>query len=60
MLILYTEEQLGAAFQIYSRVHAARDMDSMPFEEFRDMFEHQYYAMANPDDIFDGEETTKH
>ena len=60
MLVLYTEEQLGAAFQIYARTHAARDLGSIPFEEFRDMFEHQYYAMANPDDIFDGEETTKH
>ena len=60
MLVLYTEEQLGAAFQIYARTHAARDLDSMPFEEFRDMFEYQYYAMANPDDIFDGAETTKH
>jgi hypothetical protein len=60
MLILYTEEQLGAAFQIYSRVHAARDMDSMPFEEFRDMFEYQYYARSNPDEIFNGDGATTH
>jgi len=60
MLVLYTEEQLGAAFQIYSRIHAARDMDSMPFEEFRDMFEYQYYAMSNPDQIFDGKDIATH
>jgi hypothetical protein len=35
-------------------------MDSMPFEEFRDMFEYQYYAMSNPDEIFDGGGETKH
>ena len=60
MLILYTEEQLGAAFQIYSRTHAARDMDSMPFEEFGNMFEYQYYAMSNPDEIFNGIDATTH
>ncbi len=54
MLVLYTEAQLGAAFQVYARLHAAREMDSMPFEEFRDMFEYQYYAMSNPDEIFNG------
>ena len=60
MLVLYTEAQLGAAFQVYARLHAAREMDSMPFEEFRDMFEYQYYAMSNPDEIFNGDGATTH
>ena len=59
-MLLYTEEQLGAAFQIYARTHAARDLDSIPFEEFRDMFEYQYYAMSNPDEIFNGIDATTH
>ena len=60
MLVLYTEAQLGAAFQVYARLHAAREMDSMPFEEFREMFEYQYYVMSNPDEIFDGNDGTTH
>ncbi len=60
MIVLYTEEQLGAAFQVYARVHAVREMDSMPFEEFREMFEYQYYAMSNPDEIFNGDGGTTH
>ena len=60
MLILYTEEQQGAAFQAYVRTHAVKELDVLPFEEFRELFEYQYYAMSNPDEMFNGEEDTKH
>ena len=35
MLALYTEVQLGAAYQIYARAHAGNELDALPFEEFR-------------------------
>ena len=55
MLALYTEEQLGAAFQVYARTHAANDMDALPFEKFRELFEFQFAAMSSPDLVFNGE-----
>jgi hypothetical protein len=60
MLALYTEDQLGAAYQIYARIHAANDLGVVPFETYREMFEFQYLAMSNPEEIFDGQGETKH
>jgi len=55
MLALYTEEQLGAAFHIYARAHAANNLDALPFEKFRELFEFQFLAMSDPDIVFSGE-----
>lgn len=61
MLALYTEAQLGAAYQIYARVHADNELDIVEFETFRTIFEHQFIAMSKPESIFDGvQEGTKH
>jgi|TARA_R110002020_G_scaffold161502_2_gene346717 hypothetical protein len=60
MLALYTEEQLGAAYQIYVRVHAAKQIDIVDFETYRTIFENQYMAMTKADGIFDGAEATTH
>ena len=54
MLALYTEDQLGAAYQIYARTHAARGLDIVDFDTYREMFEYQYMAMSKPNEIFDG------
>ena len=54
MLALYTEEQLGAAYQVYARIHAAKDVDIVDFETYRVIFESQYMAMTKADEIFDG------
>jgi hypothetical protein len=54
MLALYTEEQLGAAFQIYVRAHAENKLDALPFEKFRELFEFQFLAMSDPDMVFNG------
>jgi hypothetical protein len=32
----------------------------VPFETYREMFEYQYLAMSNPEEIFDGGGETKH
>ena len=60
MLALYTEEQLGAAFQIYARAHAGNELGSLPFEEFRKMFEFQFLAMSDPAMVFSGEPDDLH
>ena len=60
MLALYTEEQLGAAYQIYVRAHAENKLDVLPFEKFREVFEFQFLAMSDPDIVFDGEPDTIH
>ena len=60
MLALYTEEQLGAAYQIYVRVHAAKQIDIVDFETYRVIFESQYMAMTKADEIFDGQDETTH
>jgi hypothetical protein len=54
MLALYTEAQLGAAYQIYARVHAEKEIDIVDFDTYREMFEYQYMAMSKPNEIFDG------
>tara|TARA_R110001606_G_scaffold86872_4_gene196388 strand:+ start:10085 stop:10288 length:204 start_codon:yes stop_codon:yes gene_type:complete len=54
MLALYTEEQLGAAYQVYARIHAAKDVDIVDYETYRGIFESQYMAMTKADEIFDG------
>ena len=38
MLALYTEAQLGAAYQIYARIHAENNLDVVDFETFRNIF----------------------
>ena len=58
MLALYTENQLGAAYQIYARTHAARGLDIVDFETYRQIFETQFIAMSEPDKIFDGKDKT--
>tara|TARA_R100001143_G_C3313537_1_gene111312 strand:- start:272 stop:469 length:198 start_codon:yes stop_codon:yes gene_type:complete len=60
MLALYTEEQLGAAYQVYARIHAAKDVDIVDFETYRVIFESQYMAMTKADEIFDGQDETTH
>ena len=60
MLALYTEGQLGAAYQIYARAHAGNELDALPFEEFRKMFEFQFLAMSDPDMVFNGEPDNLH
>jgi len=60
MLALYTEAQLGAAYQIYARIHAAKELDIVDFETYRTIFENQYMAMTKSDTIFDGVEGTTH
>tara|TARA_R110002020_G_scaffold135973_4_gene303496 strand:- start:1881 stop:2060 length:180 start_codon:yes stop_codon:yes gene_type:complete len=57
MLALYTEKQLGAAYQIYARVHAAKELDIVDFETYRIIFEDQFMAMSKPDEVFNGNET---
>jgi hypothetical protein len=52
MLALYTEEQLGAAYQIYARAHAEDEVDIISHEKFRAMFELQFLAMSDPDMVF--------
>ena len=54
MLALYTEEQLGAAYQVYARVHASKEIEIVDFETYRSIFEYQYMAMTKADEIFDG------
>ena len=58
MLALYTEDQLGAAYQIYARTHAARGLDIVEFDTYREIFETKYVAMSEPHKIFDGKENT--
>jgi hypothetical protein len=58
MLALYTEDQLGAAYQIYARTHAARGLDIVDFETYREIFETQFVAMSEPHKIFNGEGNT--
>ena len=58
MIALYTEDQLTAAFQIYGRIHASYEMDAVDYETFRGIFEHQFMAMSQADEIFNGEGTT--
>ena len=60
MLALYTEEQLGAAYQIYARAHAGNKLDALPFEKFREVFEFQFLAMSDPAMVFNGEPDTLH
>ena len=60
MLALYTEEQLGAAYQVYARIHAAKDVDIVDFETYRIIFESQYMAMTKADEIFDGQDDAVH
>jgi len=60
MLALYTEAQLGAAYQIYARIHAAKELDIVDFETYRTIFENQYMAMTKSDTIFDGVEGATH
>jgi|14BtaG_2_1085337.scaffolds.fasta_scaffold91982_3 hypothetical protein len=60
MLALYTEEQLGAAYQVYARIHAAKEVDIVDFETYRIIFESQYMAMTKADEIFDGEDDAVH
>jgi hypothetical protein len=60
MIALYTEDQLVAAYQTYVRFHAVHDLDAVPFETYREMFEYQYLAMSSPEEIFDGGGETKH
>ena len=55
MLALYTEEQLGAAYQIYARAQADGDLGILAFEEFRKMFEFQFLAMSDPAMVFNGD-----
>ena len=58
MLALYTEEQLGAAYQIYARTHANKELAILDFESYRKLFETQFVAMSEPDKIFNGEGNT--
>ena len=58
MLALYTEAQLGAAYQIYARIHAENNLDVVDFETFRYIFEHQFVAMSKPESVFDGKGRT--
>ena len=58
MLALYTEEKLGAAYQIYARTHANKELAILDFESYRKLFETQYVAMSQPDTVFDGGENT--
>tara|TARA_Y100000034_G_scaffold118876_1_gene160039 strand:+ start:267 stop:449 length:183 start_codon:yes stop_codon:yes gene_type:complete len=60
MLVLYTEEQLGAAYQIYARAQADGDLGILAFEEFRKMFEFQFLAMLDPGMVFGEEKNTTH
>ena len=60
MLALYTEEQLGAAYQIYARAHAENKLDALPFEKFREVFEFQFLAMSDPAMVFNGEHDILH
>ena len=60
MLALYTEDQLGAAYQIYVRAHAENKLDTLPFEKFREVFEFQFLAMSDPDMVFNGEPDNLH
>jgi len=60
MLALYTEDQLGAAYQIYARAHAENKLDVLPFEKFREVFEFQFLAMSDPAMVFDGEPDALH
>ena len=60
MLALYTEEQLGAAYQIYAREHAENKLDALPFEKFREVFEFQFLAMSDPAMVFNGEPDNLH
>ena len=60
MLALYTEEQLGAAYQIYTRAHAENKLDALPFEKFREVFEFQFLAMSDPNMVFNGEPDNLH
>ena len=60
MLALYTEEQLGAAYQIYARAHAENKLEALPFEKFREVFEFQFLAMSDPAMVFNGEPDNLH
>ena len=60
MLALYTEDQLGAAYQIYARAHAENKLDALPFEKFREVFEFQFLAMSDPAMVFNGEPDAIH
>ena len=60
MLALYTEEQLGAAYQIYARAHAENKLDALPFEKFREVFEFQFLAMSDPNMVLNGEPDNLH
>ena len=60
MLALYTEEQLGAAYQMYARAHAENKLDALPFEKFREVFEFQFLAMSDPAMVFNGEPDNLH
>ena len=60
MLALYTEEQLGAAYQIYASAHAENKIDTLPFEKFRELFEFQFLAMSDPAMVFNGEPDAIH
>ena len=60
MLALYTEEQLGAAYQMYARTHAENKLDALPFEKFRELFEFQFLAMSDPAMVFNGEPDNLH
>ena len=60
MLALYTEEQLGAAYQIYARAHAENKLDTLPYENFRELFEFQFLAMSDPAMVFNGEPDALH
>tara|TARA_B100000424_G_scaffold186020_1_gene144349 strand:+ start:2198 stop:2380 length:183 start_codon:yes stop_codon:yes gene_type:complete len=54
MLALYTEAQLGAAYQIYVRIHAECNLEFVDFDTYRTIFETQFAAMAEPDEVFNG------
>jgi hypothetical protein len=54
MLALYTEDQLAAAYQVYARFHASKELDIVDYETYRGIFESQYMAMTKADEIFDG------
>ena len=54
MLSLYTEDQLAAAYQVYARFHASKELDIVDYETYRGIFESQYMAMTKADEIFDG------
>jgi len=60
MLALYTEAQLGAAYQIYARAHAEYQLEFVDFETYREIFETQFIAMSEPDSVFNGQQEDIH